>query len=70
MSPHPFTNFEIQKHYQNEPKFYVVNLDEYESVGSHRIALYENVDNATYFDSFGVEYSLKKTKKLIGKKIL
>ena len=51
MSPHPFTNFEIQKYYQNEPKFnsvysrnnipkikdgvYVINLDEYESIGSH-----------------------------------
>ena len=21
MSPHPLTNFEIQKYYQNEPKF-------------------------------------------------
>ena len=21
MSPHPFTNFELQKNYQNEPKF-------------------------------------------------
>ena len=44
MSPHPLTNFEIQKCYQNEPKFndvystndlhkikdvaYVINLDE------------------------------------------
>ena len=51
MLPHPLTNFEIQKYYQNKPKFngvysrnnlpkikdgvYVINLDEYESIGSH-----------------------------------
>ena len=45
MLPHPLTNFEIQKYYENEPKFhgvysrdnllkikdgvYVINLDEY-----------------------------------------
>ena len=58
---HPLTNFETQKFYQNEPKFnaaysrnslskikdrtYVINLDEYKSVGTHWIALYVNVDN-------------------------
>ena len=30
---------------------HVVNLDEYESVGNHWIALYINVNNATYFYS-------------------
>ena len=30
------------------------NLDEYESIGTHWIALYVNVENVTYFDSFGV----------------
>ena len=30
---------------------YVVNLAEYESVGNHWIALYINVNNATYFYS-------------------
>ena len=84
MPPHTITNFEIQDHYQNEAKFnsiywrnklpkikgqaYVINLDEYRSVGNHWIALYVNVDNATYFDSFRVEYILKYIKKLIGKK--
>ena len=45
MPPHPLTNFEIQKYYQNEPRFngvysrdnlrkikdkaYIINLDEY-----------------------------------------
>ena len=48
------TNFEVQNYYQNEPKFngvysrnnlpkikdgaYVINLDEYESIGTHWIA--------------------------------
>ena len=51
MLPHPLTNFEIQKYYQNEPKFngvssrnnlteikygtYVININEYESIGTH-----------------------------------
>ena len=51
MPRHPLTNFEIQKYYQNEPRFngvysrhnlskikdgaYVVNLDEYSSIGTH-----------------------------------
>ena len=70
MPPHPLTSFEIQKYYQNEPKFngvysrnnlprikdeaYVINLDEFKSKGTHWIALYENVDNIMNFDSFGV----------------
>ena len=49
--PHPLTYFEIQKYYQNEPKFngvysrnnlpkikdvaYIISLDEYESIGTH-----------------------------------
>ena len=57
----PLTNFEKQKSYQNEPKFngvssrnnipkikdeaYVINLDQYESIGVHWIALYMNGDN-------------------------
>ena len=53
MPPHPLTNFEIQKYYQNEPKFSnvysrnnlseikdganVINIDEYKSIGTHWI---------------------------------
>ena len=45
----------------------IINLDEYESVEIHWIALYVNVENVTYFDSFGelnkfqkkLEYSLE-----------
>ena len=80
MPPHPLTNFEIQKYYQNDSKFngvysrnnlpeikdvvYVINLDEYESIGTHWIAFYVNGNNnAIYFDSFGVEYSQRNEKK-------
>ena len=77
MPPHPLTNFEIQKYYQNEPKFngvysrnnlpkinraYVINLDEYKSIGTNWIALYANANNIVYFDSFGVEHIPKEIK--------
>ena len=54
----PLTNFELQKYYQNKPKFdggcsrnnlskikdgaYVINLDEFNSIGTHWTALYVN----------------------------
>ena len=76
MPPHPLKNFEIQKYYQNEPKFngvysrnnlpkikggaYIINLDEYESIGTHWIALYVNDNYVTYFDSSGVEHIQKE----------
>ena len=43
-------------------------LGELKSVGTHWIALYVNGNNATYFDSFGVEHVPKETKKLLGSK--
>ena len=58
MLHHPLTNFEIQKYYQNEPKFngvyssnnlpkikdgaYVINLDDFKAIGTQWIALYMN----------------------------
>ena len=61
MPPHPLTNFEIQKYYQNEPKFNgvyfrdnlteirdganVINLDVYSDIGTHWVVLYVNNDN-------------------------
>ena len=73
-----------EKYYENEPKFngvysrnnlfkikdgaYIINLDEYESIGTHWIALYVNAKNVTYFDSFGVEHVPKEIKKFIGNK--
>ena len=35
---------------------YIANLDEYEWIGVHWIALFVNDNNVTYFDSFGVEH--------------
>ena len=83
MRPHPLTNFEIQKYYQNEPKFngvysrnnlpkikggaYIINLDEYESIGTQWIALYVNENNVTYFDSIEVEHIPKEIKKILWK---
>ena len=84
MPLHPLTNFEIQKYHKNEPKFngvysrnnlpkikngaYVRNLDEYESIGTHCIALYVNGNDIIYFDNFGVDHISKEIKKLIGNK--
>ena len=66
---------------KNEPKFnsrnnlpkikdgaYVINLDEYKSIGTHWITFKVNAENVTYFDSFRVEYIPKETKKFIGNK--
>ena len=39
---------------------YVINLDEYEDVGTHRIALYVKNNEVIYFDNFGVEHVPKE----------
>ena len=84
MLPHPLTNFEIQKYYQNEPRFndvysrdnlpkvkngaFVVNYDEYSGIGLHWITLYILNNNVTYFDSFEVEHIPKEIEPFIGNK--
>ena len=84
MLAHPLTNFEIQKYYQNKPKFngvysrnnltkikdgaYVINLDVFKLIGIYWIALYVNGNNIIYFNSFGVEHTPKEIKKFIGNK--
>ena len=84
MSPHPKLISNHKKWYQNEPKFNgacsrnnlskikdvadLINLDEYESIGTQWIALYVNTKNVTYCDSFGVEHILKEVRKFIGNK--
>ena len=47
---------------------YIINLDEYESIGTHWIALYANAKNLTYFDSFEVEHIPKENQKFVGNK--
>ena len=80
MLPNPLTNFEIQKYYQNEPRFngvysrdnlpkikdeaYVVNVDEYSDIETHQAALYVQNNVVTYFDSFGVEHIPKRLEHL------
>ena len=44
----------------------IINLDEYESIGTLWIALCINDNNVTYFDNFGVENIPKDIKKFIG----
>ena len=61
MPPHRLTNFEIQKYYENEPKFngvcsrdnlpkikdgaYIINLAEYSVIGTHWASLWVNNSN-------------------------
>ena len=35
---------------------YIINLEEYESLGTHWVALYVMAEIVTYFDSFVVEH--------------
>ena len=79
MPRHPLTNFEIQKYSQSKPKFngvylrynlakvkdgtYVINLDEYKSIGTYWITLYVNVDKVIYFHSFEFEHNPKEILK-------
>ena len=78
------TNFEIQKYYQDEPRFNavysrdnlqkimvgasVINLDEYSDIGTHWVALYIQNNDVTYFDCVGVEHIPKEIKIFIGNK--
>ena len=60
-------------HKNNLPKkvkngAYVINLDEYEDVGTHWIALFCNRNETVYFDSFGVEHIPEEIKEFIGNK--
>ena len=43
---------------------YVINLDEFKSIGTYWIALYVNCSNIIYSDSFGVEDIPKKNCKV------
>ena len=72
MSPHPLTNFEIQKYYQIEPRFngvysrdnlpkikdgtYIINLYEYSDIGTHWVALYVSKAGPKDVDKNNVTY--------------
>ena len=84
MLPHPLTNFQIQEYYQSESRFngvysrddlqkikdgaYIINRDEYSDIGTHWIALYAQNNDATYFDSFRIEYIPKEIWTFNGNK--
>ena len=86
MPSHHLTNLEIQKYYQNEPRFngvfcrnnlqktkdgaYIINLDEYSNIGTCWVALHVNNNDVTYFDSFGVGIFRKKLNHLLTTKTL
>lgn len=42
-----------------------MNLDLYDNIGTDSIDVYVRNDNATYFDSFSVEYITQEIKKII-----
>ena len=85
MLPHPLTNFEIQKFYQNEARFsgvysrdnlpkikdgaYVINVYKYSDIRTHWVALYVHNDDVTYFNSFGAEHIPKEIKTFIGRSL-
>ena len=45
---------------------YVINLDEYENAGTHRVSLFVKPKYTVYFDSFGIEHIPKEFNKFIG----
>ena len=64
MPPRPLTKFEIQKYYQNEPRFNRVYL----RGKLPKISKGVYGGNITYCNSFGVEHIPKEFKKFIGNK--
>ena len=44
---------------------YVINVDKYENIGTHWIALFVKLKYTVYFDSFGVEHIPKVINKFI-----
>ena len=50
--------------YQKKHVAYVINIDEFKSIGNHLITLHVNVEKLTYFDSFGVEQKLENSLEI------
>ena len=76
----PLTNFEIQKYYQNKPKFnvysrhnlpkikdetYIINFGEFKSIETDWLALYVSSNNIMYF---GVKRIAKQIEKFLRNK--
>ena len=84
MPPHPLTNFETQKYYQNEHRFngvyprdnlqkikdgaYIINLDEYSEIRTRWAVFNVQNNDATCFDSFGAEHIPKEIRTFTGNK--
>ena len=79
--PHPLTNFEIQRYYQNEPRFNGVfsrnNLPKTIKDGAYLINLDEYADVGTYWIALfcnrddveqGVEHVPEEIKEFVGNK--
>ena len=65
MRPHPVTNFEIQKYYQNKLRFngvyyrynltkikdgaYIINLEEYSDIGTHWVRSFDVEHKQIFF---------------------
>ena len=47
---------------------YAINLDKYADVGTHWIALFCNISEIVYFDSFGIEHVPEEIKEFVGSK--
>ena len=78
MSLHPLKNFEIQKYYENEPRFngvysrdnlpkikngaYAINLDDHSDVWTHCVSLHVQNNDVTYLYYFGVQHIPKEIK--------
>ena len=71
MKPHPLTNFEIQKCYENEPRFNGAfsrdDLLKKIEDGTYviNLALFCKRNEIVYFDSFGVEHIPEEIKEFI-----
>ena len=82
--PHPLTDFEIKKYYENDASFngvysrnylakikdvvYIIHLDEYKTIGTHWAAMHVNYTSLTYFRNLGFRHIPKEINKIIGNK--
>ena len=85
MLPHPLTYFEIQKYYQNKPRFndvysrdnlteiksgaYGINLGDCSNIRTNWVVLCVHKYDVTYFDSVGVEHIPKEIKTFIDRSL-